>query len=90
MAELKIEIRYPYGAFYDVSRPGSMATSTAIIVYTDLRNVTREISSLEGYFLSEKPLETENLVCVRDQMDDFAKKHSGRFERLSDILLGLV
>ena len=87
MAELKIEIRYPYGAFYDVSLPGSKRNSSGVIIYSNLIGISREISSLEGFFLSENPLPgNENFVCLREQMAEFEEIHSGRFQKFSHIL----
>ena len=82
---LENKFLYPYGAFYDVSLPDSMENSDSVIIYVDLSYVSREIRSLEGYFLSNTPLQREtNPVCLREQMAQFEVDHSGKFQGFSE------
>lgn len=70
---------YPYGAFYDVNIPGGMENSDAIVIYSDLINVTGELRSLEGIFVSQALIKTQNPLCLRKQMEEFEKLYKGEF-----------
>lgn len=82
--DLDIFLRYPYGAFYDVSKPDGIVNSDAVIVYADLSGITRSIESLEGYFITKISLPNYNPICLRRQMGDFEKKHLGMFETFTE------
>jgi hypothetical protein len=70
---------YPYGVFYDVDKPESMETSSAVIIYSDVEGEMRVIGSLEGVFVSLHPLWIRNPTCSREQAAEFEKKYRGKF-----------
>ncbi len=77
---------YPYGIYYNNSEfrfPTEEQNWTGMIVYTaSIKNERfTSLSSLEGFFVSDKDLNNpnNNLLCRKDQIKDFEKKHEGKF-----------
>ena len=77
---------YPYGAYYNANlpKPKSIKSSDTIIVYTDVRDVDRKISSLEGVFVPLEPIiQIGSPLRKRTEMLDFEKEYSGKFQKFS-------
>ena len=74
------EKHYLYGKFYnaDQERIPSEDGEYDVIIYNKIRpDESRTIGSLEGIFISSKPI-TQNLLR-RNQMQDYEKRYKGKF-----------
>lgn len=83
MTNLDMQI-FPYGKFYDTARQILPCEGDHdIIVYTNVKNISRAIGSLEGVFLvlgNKNPFEKDgNIPCKRNQMIDFEERYNGKF-----------
>ena len=82
--EINGKHHYVYGKFYDsnMEKSPSKASEYDVVVYRDVQNVSRVISSLEGHFVSESALDLDgnkNVITLRTQMGEFEKLNNGKF-----------